>query len=599
MNRQVWLEIAIMFAIVSVINFLWAPYHPGFSSSELHPYLLPVLVIAARHGVTASLLCSAVGTVLLLGLSQLSPNSVSGSVRALGLMDLLSRPQNLVLASWILLGTCVGAVVEAIKRDRSQILDELLELRIIHEELRQRNEILDSENINLRETVLGKTDSMASVYEMARRLTTLEGQDLYQAALELVEKFVGAERCSIYLLDNEDRAFRLVEERGEKLGSPLTEVARGDALMELCLRRAKIVSVRDLFSAQRAQQKIAAVLAAPLGTDLDKPLGVLLVEKLPLEDLNSETISTFELLADWVSRSLGLVQRFQVSGDDTTSDLSAQLTKKRLSNTAIQTLRQYAPTQKMGLRLLQNKDSAETARWNAAQLLTEVSIQDGIIPLDALEASIRKLLERGEALSATHKSLPVRRDFTGCQGLRLRLEERMQLNREAFSRLIELLLKAQHTDLLDEAIALRNPGDFSQKSASVASIVDEVELFEDQREALNYTLGLSRPPRLKRERREILMDLMNSPDAWTRRFALMSLGELDLHQDPELADSFISSDSVWDRESGYHYLKCLDPYEELPLDSDAEEPLRQARERYVNFEPTKTEKVQTSPDSEP
>jgi GAF domain len=566
MSRLVAREMALLFGFLFLANLIWAPANLGFVDSVVHPYILVILLVAARHGVAPSLVCTFVSIALVLIQSRYRFHypDFQQNGDTLFLLDLLERPWNLRLASWMVLGASIGGLFEAGRKERDALLTKVTELNQELDDRRQRLEILESENVELREKVLGEGETISTVYEMARRLTTLEGRDLFQASLELVEQFVGATRCSVYLLDDQHKSFRRTEERGTPGSPDFANVARGDALFEKCLREGRVVSLRDLFSAERFRQVVPAVMAAPLGIlgeqGSGSQAGVLLVESAPLESLNAQTVSVFELLGDWVSRALSLVQQFErAESDNPTVSLTDQLKRRRLTETTIQTLSRYAPTQRLAFRVLENAESPELALWNASQMLAFAIQTNDTASQAPLQKAIHSALSRDEELLGLLHGLPDRPDLTGCRGLRLRLEEREELCHQALLRLLKVYVSRFHGDLLPDFSRLRIEMDQERRRLDLDKILQSIPFLASERDSVLICLNIAEPPASGESEQGLLETLVKQADPWSRRFALLSLAELDLLEDRDAMTTMLASEDKLDREAGYLAAQLRDP----------------------------------------
>lgn len=566
MNRRGWLEMLGMYGLLTLVNLIWAPEQLGFPKAAPHPYVLPILITASRYGVAAGLWASLTGFVFMFALSGLAfafPFHWYSSGHQINLQNMLDHPRNLVFATWVLWSAAVGSALEKVRRERDHFSQELEHLQQTHAEVKTRNELLSTENQELREKVLGKGDTVATVYEMARRLTTLRGQDLYVACLELVEKFVGSERSCIYLLSKDRRCLELAESRtSEPSPAPFEkELGRGDPLLEKCLSENRTVSVRELFTAQRSQQKIPAVLSAPLFTEESGTLGVLVLEVLPIESLNAQTVSVLELLADWTSRSLAVVHQFERGDDATegTGSLAHQLGRRRLSRTAFNTLSHYEPTLKMAVRVLADPKSHAIAIWNSARLVATANAQAVPAEKAQLETIIKNLLDEGSRSVATRKTLPVRRKLIGCQGLRIRLQKLELLKFEAAGLLLKLYLekftKQSSIDLLKQKQHLTP----RQLQLSLDGLARDVAFVEAEKKNWEFALGLNRPLRLKVSSEELLQTLTESQDHWTQRLAHLALTELGLRDDSSALHPMLESKYPLDIEVAFLALGQIDP----------------------------------------
>ena len=545
MNRQAWQELAVLLGILFVVNLIWAPADLAFTQARPHPYIIIVLVLAARHGVGAALSAVAVCATALLLLS-------SRTEHALDFPSLLNRPWNFIIAQWIVLGASVGAATDAYRRNQITLEEKLSFLQKEFEDTTRRLNISESENLELRKKVFGEGDTLTTVYGVARRLTTLTGKELFEASLELVERFVGATHSSIYLLDKGRRVFQLKESRGLGPDHTPSSVARGDALFEKALRENRVVSVKELFSAEKSRKLVDSVLVAPLGQldeDGTRECGVLVVHRLPLSSLNSQNMGVFSLLADWISRSLNLLEQFE-SADDSTSELATEIQTRRFTTAFIQTLARVSPVEKVALEVLGTEDSSEVAYWNASKMFG-VTAQSGTLESEEpFLKALNILLSNGSHLGAILTSLPIREGAAGCHGLRLRIQERAELNAQAALRVLSAYVAQFHQQLVPDLTALEKENSPSRRHYHLDNVLDKLEFLAPKKQALEFCLGLNRPDALPATPGDLMLSLTHDPDAWTRRLAALASHELGQKVDEEVSHALLNSTSTLDQEIG-------------------------------------------------
>lgn len=552
MKRSPWQELLLLLVLFVGINFIWSPLDLGFAHARPHPYIIIILVMAARHGIGWALLSAALSCGLLLTLSRYALPVTHPS-------ELLQRPWNFILASWIILGAAVGGATEAWKRNEHKLSKRLKEMEEDFEENRRRLEIAESENLELRKKVLGEGDTLSTVYEMARRLITLTDSDLFQASLELVERFVGSSHCSIYLLDQERLNFVLREERGAGTRALPKELPRGEVLFEKCLREVRVVSVKDLFSAEKPRQKVGAVLVAPLGITEDESKGehgVLVLHQIPMEQINAQSVGVLRLLADWVSRSMNLVEKYEAA-EDATSDIAKEIQKRRFSSNFIQTLARMTNLDELSMAVLSSEESSEIGYWNASKMLGLATESVVIGKEDEVLKALNTLLENGSHLGAVLTSLPIRSGLPGCHGLRLRIQERAELNAQATVRMLKLFITRYHSGYIQDLYALDNEKSPSRRQYHLDNILDGLEVLSKKKESVAYSLGLNRPVPLRVTTGDLLLSLSHSADRWTRRLAALASYELDNKVEQEILESLIHSDVELDQEVGNHISEIL------------------------------------------
>lgn len=544
MSRLAMKEFCLLFLGALVINFLWTPGDPGFTQARPHPYLIIILIMAVRHGALWAL--ASVAT-LTLSLCILSANSVY----SLSPLDFLSRPWNFILANWIVLGVLVGSATDSKHREQKKLHSKLQQLEGDLEDSLRRLRLTDAENIELRKKVFGEGETLTTVYEMARRLITLKGQDLFQASLDLVGKFVGASQSSVYLLDSKRQAFLLQETRGLGRFQPPTTVGRGDALLEKALQESRVVSVKDLFSAEKQRQLVDSVMVAPIGGEQGSECGVLVIHQLPMDRLNPQSVGVFRLLADWVSRSLNLVQRFEASENPHTEFLS-QIQKRRFSTSFIRTLLSVSDLKDLALEVLGSEDYGEVAYWNASKMLRPSGDDSVASSEPKLRTALEVLLTNGSHLGAVLASLPVHPELPGCKGLRLRIQERAQTNAQATLRVLKVYITQHQSPAVLDLSALIEETEPSRRHYHLDNLTNQVKLLNQRKSEVAYCIGLDRPDGLKASTKDLLLSLCHDSDRWTRRLAALASYELRYEVDKDVQEALVHSDHRLDREVGLY-----------------------------------------------
>lgn len=552
MNRQAFIEFLLVWGTLTLVNLIWAPGDLGFTEARPHPYIIVILLLAVRHGMTAALASIAMLSACLLLLSQLGPFS-------LGLVDFLARPWNFIVASWIVLGGAVGAAADARRREHEKLEEKLKFLEVDFEDNRARLELAEAENMELRKKVFGEGETLTTVYEIARGLITLRGQDLFQASLELVVKFTGTTACSIYLLDESRQAYLLKDTRGLGKFSPPSSIPRGDALLEKALKERRVVSLRDLFSAEKSRQLIEAVMVAPIGVEdgeLAPEAGVLVVHQLSIDRLNAQTIGVFRLLADWVSRSLNLVQKFEAT-ENPHADLLAEIQRRRFSTSFIRTLARVANIREVAVEILCSEEYPEIAYWNASKMLGPTTDTTLVGSREELSKSLDILLRNGTHLGAVLTSLPIHPELPGCKGLRLRIQERAELNGQATFRLLQAYVMQYAGAALVEFDLLLREKSLARRQYHLDNFLEQVPFLSERKFAVAYCLGLNRPDPIKATTKDLLLGLTHDPDQWTRRLAALASFELKFPIDPAILTALSSSASSLDQEIGNYLSEML------------------------------------------
>jgi|GEM_PF-3755496 hypothetical protein len=295
-HAYVW-ETLILVLFFAAINLGAFPAQPGFLGIEPNPYWIVVLLMAGRYGFRAglfsSLLCSATFCTI-----------VATKLNLLTIRDLtlFAYAKNPVL--FITVGVIVGMLVQRLRDRQAKTEERLAALRQQHREIQQKQDELSDVNEELANRVINATDTLPILYKYAKKLNSLDHDEVYVALTELVVEIIKAERVSVYAFHDDIALLHSRNgHREEGAAFPLN-----DYLRQKLLDERRPVSLRDLADA--GVENPGLKLCGPLGPTNGDIDAILVVDELDFMRFNPAAIRLFEVVINWAADCLQRVGQY-------------------------------------------------------------------------------------------------------------------------------------------------------------------------------------------------------------------------------------------------------------------------------------------------
>lgn len=288
----------ILIGAVTAYGYIAKPDNPFLTGISVHPYFIIVLLMAIRYGTIVGI-GSATTLVLLYicgGLAQPGELSVLPSI--------LESPHSTIVSGLFLFAVIAGSFADAyqrrIKYAEAEIMDDKKRLRT----LEKQNGLLIKTNQDLRNRIMEETTTFHTIFEISRKLCTLNGQTPYSTVTNILVEYLKAESCSFYLLQGE--LLHLMAYNGQEAVPEQDKmITIGHCpIIEAAIKEKRLVSLKDfvyrddIFFRNR-------VMAAPVCSQTDgKVMGVISIEKIPFDLFNPQTMRIFSLIANWASKTV-------------------------------------------------------------------------------------------------------------------------------------------------------------------------------------------------------------------------------------------------------------------------------------------------------
>jgi hypothetical protein len=279
-------------------GYIATPNNPFMTGVSAHPYFVVVVLLAARYGMIAGLISTTALTVIYIlgGLAQPGDNSA--------IPPLLESPHVITISGLFLFAVIIGAFSDAF-RHRIKIVEAKIQDQKEHlTALNKQNELLIQTNRELRNRIMEESPSFQTLFEMAHKLCTRNGQIVYSVVLDILEEHLQAERSAFYLVKG--NMLQLAACIGWDKVLEQDQILSIDhcKMIKQAISEKKLVSLRDFV--YRDERTLGdRIVAAPVCSQTDgKVIGVITIEKIPFDRFTPQSLRILSLVADWTAKTL-------------------------------------------------------------------------------------------------------------------------------------------------------------------------------------------------------------------------------------------------------------------------------------------------------
>lgn len=297
------IETFIVLVVLHLINLAFFQDDPGYLTIDPHPYFALITLSSLRYPRLASL-----GSTILVALALFLQTYFAPG----GHFTTHSPEVVKYVVLFLITNLVLGELGSMFYREIEEAQGQLEETEKAHTLLKAQYEALQLVKDELSERIVGQTSSILSVYEAAKRLESLDEDQIHSALLEITARFIGAESCSLFLVDPNTGEAKLEKRYGWTLeekarcGTPRFELGRG--IVGRVVEENRMLTLKELSSerslADAARETpLETILAAPLVND-NKVEAVINVERIPFLKYSPTNIRLFYLIADLGSTAL-------------------------------------------------------------------------------------------------------------------------------------------------------------------------------------------------------------------------------------------------------------------------------------------------------
>lgn len=269
------------------------PDDPWLLQLNPHPFWGVILLIAVRYGMpTAPVVGAACGALHLVGMQQ-SGHALADAFQLGG--SLLLMPLFYLVVSVI-----IGEAMEQARRRSDHFRSEAGRSLQKLASSEARAAALELAYRQVEGRLAGRTDTVISLYDGARRLASFDRNEIFQGVMQLLTGHLGVERAGIWVGSDLGGYTKLLPESESQASLP--------ELGEAVLAEGMVLGAHEHYLGRDAPLD-AGLLAGPLRADSARIEAVVVIESLRFTGFTPALIREFELLLDWASRALGNAAR--------------------------------------------------------------------------------------------------------------------------------------------------------------------------------------------------------------------------------------------------------------------------------------------------
>lgn len=320
---------AFLGVVVVTVAGLAIPGQWGLLHLQPHPLWIVVLAIAIRYGAPAGYAGGAMAALSYGLLFWLRPEARLEPVAPYDLLDpllLIARLQPLATHDLIqpFLLFAGGAIVSEVRSAQWQrqagAEDRYSQASEALNELTQRHRVTVEVKAELEKEVALQSTSLATLYEMAKKLQTRRVNEVYPAILDIVVNIVEAQACALYLPG--DGQLHLQDGRPETWLSRPQTVNPDAGLIGRAIREDQVVTIRDrlLEIGPTALGHEPVLMAGPLRGLNEGLAGVVVVERIAFLKFTPSRIRLFGMILEWASAALQNAFLFEARSDRNIED---------------------------------------------------------------------------------------------------------------------------------------------------------------------------------------------------------------------------------------------------------------------------------------
>lgn len=289
-------EINVISLFLVAINFWFWPDDIGYHRTILNPFGFLLLLVAGRYGLSWGLYVFFLGAAYYL------------AAKSIYIQD---EPFILVeTALFIFVGLLLGYMQSNYQRKVNELQREQQNHEKLYRELNERYEIAEYLKTNCEKKILTQATSLVELYGDAKNMQVLSEKILYGEILRLVEKYVEAEECSLYIF--KDNSFHLIKCAGyeDNEEGPLEVILETDAPYDIVFESRKALSLsRDEYK-ESITSKIP-VYIGPILNEEGEVIGLINVNNIGMLKFNSLSFKIFSLICEWSSMAIQNIMSFK------------------------------------------------------------------------------------------------------------------------------------------------------------------------------------------------------------------------------------------------------------------------------------------------
>lgn len=287
----------VLIALVLMVTFL-----PNKFLIELnpHPFFIVILYGALAAGTWIGVFTGLISSLLYFGLmfyaAGFSFNSAAFSFE--GFNEFLKVDPTIYIGQlmFLVVGFIVGEIKEFWQRRLQSLQEQVQSAQQEAKENTSRLQQTEQVLIELQGRVLGQTETMSRLYHIARSLSDLSIEKIFNGLMQLLEDLLQVEQASLYRLDEIGRSAQLVIWKGDPVWPHLIELEHNKLWQEA-------ISSRGVASFVDFEQRPAPIYMVPIHYS-GRVSAMIVVHRLPRIKVNADSRKLLSIIAEWTGASM-------------------------------------------------------------------------------------------------------------------------------------------------------------------------------------------------------------------------------------------------------------------------------------------------------
>ena len=293
-GRVYLLEIILGLGLITVVNLLFFRATPGFLDVAPHPYWLIIVPIASRYGFKGGLWSGLIAATLFFSFKVLSIPDIS--IVEIKAVEVWGTPVLFIAGAFV-----IGEIRQVHINAYNEQLSLVEELKATMLRLQEQYDVMVRAKEEVDTRIVSQEQTMSTLYEATQAMRSLNQDDIYPAILDLLQDYLKAEECSIYIVEDGRLMLKgaYAKEGNEVL--PELSLEEGMAARAVATKTTQTINAALLNKGEVTD----SLIAAPI-TDVSENnvVGVLVVQKMPFVKFTANNIQVATLIADWCGASL-------------------------------------------------------------------------------------------------------------------------------------------------------------------------------------------------------------------------------------------------------------------------------------------------------
>ena len=284
--KRFLIEIPFIFLAFELFEQFLNSKELSFAYLSPHPYLAVVIGLALIYGLPSGIFSGIIASLLIVNFKEVP--HMSSYMMVLELFT----PFFMIIG-----GASVGAFSSLQKANLFELNTKANELAGSLTELDKDRERLTKTNLILEKKVVTREDTILTLYEAAQNLGSLDVQEILSAIPNLLTSYMNAEKCSVYVLQDNQLTLNVQHNWNSDEEYPRT-YPKDHALFKKLTAPFYMLSQSDLEGIDDS------LLIAPLVTPEKELYGIVKIEKITFLNLTPSSIKMLEILSIWIMNAI-------------------------------------------------------------------------------------------------------------------------------------------------------------------------------------------------------------------------------------------------------------------------------------------------------